>query len=98
MISKTFFQNIGKALKELCTSLSQEMTILPEQFHREIDMAQKTTNKDLSQIINQMKLVRKFFATTQVDDYKKCKILIMCRLCQLMFNVEAFNNACTNIK
>ena len=50
------------------------MTTLPEQFRREIDMAQKTTNKDLSQIINQMKLVRKFFATTQVDDYKKCKI------------------------
>ena len=52
------------------------MTVLPEQFHREIDMAQKTTNKDLSQIINQMKLVRKFFATTQVDDYKKCKNIL----------------------
>lgn len=49
------------------------MMSVPEQFHREIDMAQKTTNKDLSQIINQMKLVRKFFNTTQVDDYKKCK-------------------------
>ena len=68
-----FFQDIGKALKELCTSLTHELTVLPDQFHREIDMAQKTTNKDLSQIINQTKLVRKFFNTTQVDDYKKCK-------------------------
>ena len=56
------------------------MTVLPEQFHREIDMAQKTTNKDLSQIINQMKLVRKFFATTQVDDYKKCKNIFCLRV------------------
>ncbi|CAK8691157.1 unnamed protein product [Clavelina lepadiformis] len=65
-------KNIGKALKELCTSLDQEMPSLPEQFHRAIDMAQKTTNKDLSQIINQMKLVKKFYATTQVTAYKKC--------------------------
>nr|XP_026690959.1 focal adhesion kinase 1 isoform X2 [Ciona intestinalis] len=65
-------KNIGKALKELCTSLDQETPHLPPEYHREIDMAQKTTNKDLSQVINQMKLVKRFYSTTQVTDYKKC--------------------------
>uniref|UniRef100_H2YTK6 non-specific protein-tyrosine kinase n=1 Tax=Ciona savignyi TaxID=51511 RepID=H2YTK6_CIOSA len=65
-------KNIGKALKELCTSLDQEITSLPADYHREIDMAQKTTNKDLAQVINQMKLVKRFYSTTQVTDYKKC--------------------------
>nr|CAB3265269.1 focal adhesion kinase 1 [Phallusia mammillata] len=65
-------KSIGKALKELCTSLDQEMASLPGENHREIDMAQKTTNKDLSQIINQMKLVKRFYTTTQVTEYKKC--------------------------
>jgi len=36
-------------------------------------MAQKTTNKDLSQIINQLKLVKRFFETSQVVEYKKCE-------------------------
>ncbi|XP_078486620.1 uncharacterized protein LOC144745014 [Ciona intestinalis] len=65
-------KNIGKALKELCTSLDHETPNLPSEYHREIDMAQKTTNKDLSQVINQMKLVKRFYSTTQVTDYKKC--------------------------
>ena len=70
-------QKIGKALKELQTSLDAETVTLPTSHHREIDMAQKTTNKDLGQIINQMKLVKRFFNTTQVNDYKKCKFYLL---------------------
>ncbi|XP_077971067.1 focal adhesion kinase 1-like isoform X2 [Styela clava] len=65
-------KTVGAALKQLCTSLEKALPELPEDFHREIDMAQKTTNKDLSQVINQLKLVQRFFATTQVVEYKKC--------------------------
>lgn len=73
MLSIFLTQTVGAALKKLCTSLEGTLPILPEDFHREIDMAQKTTNKDLSQVINQLKLVQRFFTTTQVVDYKKCK-------------------------
>lgn len=63
---------IGNSLKKLVTSVTSELTRIDECHHREIDMAQKTTNKDLSQIIAQMRLVNRFIATSQVADYKKC--------------------------
>ena len=61
-------------LKQLMTSVTSELSKIDETHHRGIDMAQKTTNKDLSQIINQMRLVNRFFSTSQVADYKKCKL------------------------
>jgi len=65
-------KNIGTMLKQLMTSVTSELSKIDETHHRGIDMAQKTTNKDLSQIINQMRLVNRFFSTSQVADYKKC--------------------------
>lgn len=65
-------KTIGSALKQLAESVSSQLPKINESHHRDIDMAQKTTNKDLSQIIAQMRLVNRFISTSQVADYKKC--------------------------
>jgi len=65
-------KEIGSSLKKLSTSVTSVLQNLDKDFHKEIDIAQKTCNKDLSQIITQMRLVNKFINTSQNQDYKKC--------------------------
>jgi len=67
-----YVKEIGGSLKNLSTSVTSILQHLNKDFHKEIDSAQKTCNKDLSQIITQMRLVNKFINTSQSLDYKKC--------------------------
>ncbi|XP_056153905.1 protein tyrosine kinase 2aa isoform X2 [Lampris incognitus] len=64
-------KEVGLALRTLLATVDETTPVLPASTHREIEMAQKLLNSDLSELIVKMKLAQQYVMTSLQQDYKK---------------------------
>lgn len=64
-------KKVGVALRGLLGSVDELMLQLPSATHREIEMAHKVLSKDMSELINAMKLAQKYSSTTVEGEFRK---------------------------
>ncbi|XP_033122911.1 focal adhesion kinase 1-like isoform X5 [Anneissia japonica] len=64
-------KDIGMSLKTLLASVDTVLVDLPEQAHRNVEMAHKVLSSDLAKLISAMKLAQRYATTTLDGDYKK---------------------------
>jgi len=62
---------VGFELRKLLEAVDQLVPALPISTHREVEMAHKVLSKDMSDLVNAMKLVEKYSSTTVEGEYRK---------------------------
>uniref|UniRef100_A0A8C5BS92 non-specific protein-tyrosine kinase n=1 Tax=Gadus morhua TaxID=8049 RepID=A0A8C5BS92_GADMO len=64
-------KEVGLALRTLLATVDETIPELPASTHREIEMAQKLLNSDLSELIGKLKLAQQYVMTSLQKEYKK---------------------------
>ncbi|KAJ3608905.1 hypothetical protein NHX12_023433 [Muraenolepis orangiensis] len=64
-------KEVGLALRTLLATVDETIPELPASTHREIEMAQKLLNSDLSELIGKLKLAQQYVMTSLQNEYKK---------------------------
>ena len=64
-------KSVGFELRKLLEAVDQLVPALPANTHREVEMAHKVLSKDMSDLVNAMKLVEKYSNTTVESEYRK---------------------------
>ena len=64
-------KSVGFELRKLLEAVDQLVPALPANTHREVEMAHKVLSKDMSDLVNTMKLVEKYSNTTVEGEYRK---------------------------
>ena len=67
----TMLRSVGFEVRKLLEAVDQLVPALPANTHREVEMAHKVLSKDMSDLVNAMKLVEKYSNTTVESDYRK---------------------------
>ena len=62
---------VGLELRELLASVDRLIPLFPAASHRQVEMAHKVLSKDMSDLVNSMKLAQKYNNTTVEGDYRK---------------------------
>ncbi|XP_025831633.1 focal adhesion kinase 1 isoform X2 [Agrilus planipennis] len=64
-------RNVGLALRNLLSSVDELVTAFPSSAHREVEMAHKVLAKDMTELVNTMKLAQQYSNTTLDAEYRK---------------------------
>lgn len=64
-------KKVGLELRELLAAVDKLIPAFPAQTHRQVEMAHKVLSKDMSELVNSMKLAQKYNNTTVEADYRK---------------------------
>jgi len=64
-------KKVGLELRELLASVDRLIPYFPSSTHRQVEMAHKVLSKDMSELVNNMKLAQKYNNTTVEADYRK---------------------------
>ena len=64
-------KKVGLELRELLAAVDRLIPAFPSQTHRQVEMAHKVLSKDMSELVNSMKLAQKYNNTTVEADYRK---------------------------
>lgn len=64
-------KKVGLELRELLAAVDRLVPAFPSQTHRQVEMAHKVLSKDMSELVNSMKLAQKYNNTTVEADYRK---------------------------
>jgi len=64
-------KKVGLELRELLASVDRLIPLFPSNTHRQVEMAHKVLSKDMSDLVNSMKLAQKYNNTTVEADYRK---------------------------
>ena len=62
---------VGLELRELLAAVDRLIPAFPGSTHRQVEMAHKVLSKDMSELVNSMKLAQKYNNTTVEADYRK---------------------------
>ena len=62
---------MGLELRELLAAVDRLVPLFPQPTHRQVEMAHKVLSKDMSELVNSMKLAQKYNNTTVEADYRK---------------------------
>ena len=62
---------VGLELRELLAAVDRLIPAFPSSTHRQVEMAHKVLSKDMSELVNSMKLAQKYNNTTVEADYRK---------------------------
>ena len=64
-------KKVGLELRELLAAVDRLIPAFPPSTHRQVEMAHKVLSKDMSDLVNSMKLAQKYNNTTVEADYRK---------------------------
>jgi len=64
-------KKVGLELRELLAAVDRLIPAFPSATHRQVEMAHKVLSKDMSELVNSMKLAQKYNNTTVEADYRK---------------------------
>lgn len=64
-------RKVGLDLRLLLTSVDEIVNYFPSTAHREVEMAHKVLSKDMSELVNAMKLAQNYSNTTLDAEYRK---------------------------
>eukprot|EP00090_Calanus_glacialis_P040090 TRINITY_DN6986_c0_g1_i1.p1 TRINITY_DN6986_c0_g1~~TRINITY_DN6986_c0_g1_i1.p1 ORF type:complete len:1244 (-),score=268.91 TRINITY_DN6986_c0_g1_i1:950-4681(-) len=64
-------KKVGLELRELLAAVDRLIPAFPAATHRQVEMAHKVLSKDMSELVNSMKLAQKYNNTTVEADYRK---------------------------
>lgn len=64
-------KNVGLELRSLLASVDAIVPMFPSSAHREVEMAHKVLSKDMSELVNTMKLAQQYSNTTLDAEYRK---------------------------
>jgi len=64
-------KKVGLELRELLAAVDKLIPAFPAVTHRQVEMAHKVLSKDMSELVNSMKLAQKYNNTTVEADYRK---------------------------
>lgn len=64
-------KKVGLELRELLAAVDRLIPAFPSSTHRQVEMAHKVLSKDMSELVNSMKLAQKYNNTTVEGDYRK---------------------------
>lgn len=64
-------RRVGVDLRALLTSVDDLVPLFPMAAHREVEMAHKVLSKDMSELVNAMKLAQSYSNTTHDNVYRK---------------------------
>jgi len=64
-------KKVGLELRELLAAVDRLIPAFPQNTHRQVEMAHKVLSKDMSELVNSMKLAQKYNNTTVEGDYRK---------------------------
>ncbi|KAJ1519539.1 hypothetical protein ONE63_004819 [Megalurothrips usitatus] len=64
-------RHVGVELRALLTSVDDLVPLFPMAAHREVEMAHKVLSKDMSELVNAMKLAQSYSSTTHDNVYRK---------------------------
>ena len=62
---------VGLELRELLAAVDRLIPAFPSNTHRQVEMAHKVLSKDMSDLVNSMKLAQKYNNTTVEGEYRK---------------------------
>ena len=62
---------VGFELRELLASVDRLIPDFPEASHRQVEMAHKVLSKDMTELVNNMKLAQKYNNTLVEGEYRK---------------------------
>ena len=62
---------VGLELRELLAAVDRLIPAFPGSTHRQVEMAHKVLSKDMSDLVNSMKLAQKYNNTTVEGEYRK---------------------------
>lgn len=64
-------RHVGVELRALLTSVDDLVPLFPMAAHREVELAHKVLSKDMSELVNAMKLAQSYSTTTHDNVYRK---------------------------
>ncbi|XP_017776897.1 PREDICTED: focal adhesion kinase 1 isoform X4 [Nicrophorus vespilloides] len=64
-------RKVGLDLRALLASVDEIVTLFPASVHKEVEMAHKVLSKDMSELVNTMKLAQQYSTTTLDAEYRK---------------------------
>jgi len=64
-------KKVGLELRELLAAVDRLIPAFPSNTHRQVEMAHKVLSKDMSDLVNSMKLAQKYNNTTVEGEYRK---------------------------
>merc|ERR1712025_578818 len=64
-------KKVGLELRELLAAVDRLIPAFPAATHRQVEMAHKVLSKDMSELVNTMKLAQKYNNTTVEAEYRK---------------------------
>merc|ERR1719348_2807993 len=64
-------KKVGLELRELLAAVDRLIPAFPSTTHRQVEMAHKVLSKDMSDLVNSMKLAQKYNNTTVEAEYRK---------------------------
>lgn len=64
-------RNVGLELRALLASVDVIIPMFPSTAHREVEMAHKVLSKDMTELVNTMKLAQQYSHTTLDAEYRK---------------------------
>ncbi|KAJ9573701.1 hypothetical protein L9F63_008914, partial [Diploptera punctata] len=64
-------RRVGMELRALLSSVDTLVPVFPISAHREVEMAHKVLSKDMSELVNAMKLAQNYSTTTLDAEYRK---------------------------
>lgn len=64
-------KKVGLELRELLAAVDRLIPAFPSTTHRQVEMAHKVLSKDMSDLVNSMKLAQKYNNTTVEGEYRK---------------------------
>ena len=80
-------KKVGLELRELLAAVDRLIPAFPSNTHRQVELAHKVLSKDMSELVNTMKLAQKYNNTTVEGEYRRYNVthimlrLIMCVCC-----------------
>ncbi|XP_046677236.1 focal adhesion kinase 1 isoform X3 [Homalodisca vitripennis] len=67
-------RKVGLELRDLLTSVDTLVPLFPSTAHKEVEMAHQVLSKDMSELVNTMKLAQQYSTTTLDGTYRKAML------------------------
>ena len=64
-------KKVGLELRELLAAVDRLIPAFPSNTHRQVELAHKVLSKDMSELVNTMKLAQKYNNTTVEGEYRR---------------------------
>ena len=64
-------KKVGLELRELLAAVDRLIPAFPSNTHRQVETAHKVPSKDMSELVNSMKLAQKYNNTTVEGEYRR---------------------------